>query len=336
MDELQRCPIMTIRNLVVATLTAIALALPAIAKELPNDIFHNPIWMAKATPEMVQAALDQGIDPNATHPDSRFGMAADTPLMVWAARSNDLEVGRLLLAAGADPAAYSVSNGGRAGSVTVLHVLGYEWSYPGVPSQVAKFWLLVDAGSDVNAMSKNGTTADIRPIDYAKSFDKPELMQAMIDAGSDPGMFRGMTSLHYTVKSHPKFRSRYVSPEAALVVLQAGVDPDLPIGQKPDGARREELIGLRAVDLARQQRKFRGTQAMAWLEQAETARIARLDRGAPDWIPAEICLEKGDMLSAIASVWLGEQSRWQEIATLNDIEASGQVRIGDCLAMPAR
>ncbi len=52
-------------------------------------------------------------------------------------------------------------------------------------------------------------------------------------------------------------------------------------------------------------------------------------------VPAQYTVQRGDTLIAIARKTLGEGNRWQEIATLNNIDSPSDLRVGMVLKIPA-
>ncbi len=52
--------------------------------------------------------------------------------------------------------------------------------------------------------------------------------------------------------------------------------------------------------------------------------------------PAQYTVQRGDTLIAIARKTLGDGNRWQEIATLNDIDSPSDLRVGMVLKIPAQ
>jgi ankyrin repeat protein len=144
-------------------------------------------------PDIVTRLLDKGANPNAALKRPAFGkhhdLAGDasmgegtTPLM-RAARTGDVEVMRLLLARGANPAAR------RKDLATALHLAatGRGGGLPTGPrtipgaSNLEAVKMLAEAGLDVNAFNGNGQTA----LHIAAQRGADEIVTALVDLGAE-------------------------------------------------------------------------------------------------------------------------------------------------------
>jgi ankyrin repeat protein len=144
-------------------------------------------------PDIVTLLLDKGANPNAALRRPAFGkhhdLAGDasmgegtTPLM-RAARTGDVEVMRILLARGANPAAR------RKDLATAIHLAatGRGGGLPTGPrtipgaSNLEAVKMLAEAGLDVNAFNGNGQT----PLHVAAQRGQDEMVTALIDLGAE-------------------------------------------------------------------------------------------------------------------------------------------------------
>jgi ankyrin repeat protein len=150
-------------------------------------------WMVSADPlPLIKKLLDAGADPNAlVNNTPRARMRAGSPRIVFAtalmraAFSGDLELVRLLLARGADPAIVSKDN------ETVLEAaaaLGFIQGYSKGRSAAERLdviKLLVDLGADVNAADDYGIT----PLMAAANMGEVSIIQFLVDRGADLGAY---------------------------------------------------------------------------------------------------------------------------------------------------
>ena len=145
--------------------------------------------------EVVRRLLAHKADPNAalkapilqrqhTGGDGTLGKGA-TPLL-RASKSGDVEVMKLLLAAGADPEATL------AGTTTLMYAAGFGWrdGSPAAPSfdqgtpqeAIAAIEMLMELGLDLNAANGNGDTALHVAVTGRGS---PEIVHYLIDHGAN-------------------------------------------------------------------------------------------------------------------------------------------------------
>src|SRR5580700_5694058 len=150
-------------------------------------------WMVTADPlPLIKKLLEAGADPNALINNTpRARMRAGSPRIVFAtalmraAFSGDLELVKLLLAKGADPAAVSKDN------ETVLEAaaaLGFIQGYSNGRSAAERLdviKLLVDLGADVNAADDYGIT----PLMAAANMGEVSIIQFLVDRGADLGAY---------------------------------------------------------------------------------------------------------------------------------------------------
>jgi ankyrin repeat protein len=148
-------------------------------------------WMVTADPlPLIEKLLAAGADPNAVVNNTpRARMRAGSPRIVFAtvlmraAFSGDLELVKLLLAKGADPAVVSKDN------ETVLEAaaaLGFIQGYSKGRSAAERLdviTLLVDLGADVNAADDYGIT----PLMAAANMGDVSIIQFLVDRGADLG-----------------------------------------------------------------------------------------------------------------------------------------------------
>ena len=112
--------------------------------------------------EEVRVLIGRGLDVNAPHGD---GMTA----LHWAAQGESLEIARMLLDAGADPAAVT-----RNGAYTPLHLAARSGSGGVVAA-------LLEGGASARATT---STADATPLHFAAAAGSVEAVEALLDHGA--------------------------------------------------------------------------------------------------------------------------------------------------------
>jgi ankyrin repeat protein len=150
-------------------------------------------WMVTADPlPLIKKLLDGGADPNAlVNNTPRARMRAGSPRIVFAtalmraAFSGDLELCRLLLAHGADPAVKS-SDGETM--VEAAAGLGFIQGYSKGKTAAERLdvvKLFVGLGADVNDADDYGIT----PLMVAGNMGDTKIIQYLVDAGADLGAY---------------------------------------------------------------------------------------------------------------------------------------------------
>ena len=196
---------------------------PALARPNCGD-WNTWDFFYQATAADVGRCLSQGADPNARDEDrytpllSVLGKAvlADLAGADLEARA-DVEVVKVLLAAGADP---------NARGVTPLHGAARLSETPAVVKA------LLAAGADLEARDEHGLT----PLHRAAISKTPAVVKALLAAGADPNARAkgGVTPLHMAARLSE-------TPAVVKVLLDAGADASaktnkgkLPVELIPD------------------------------------------------------------------------------------------------------
>ncbi|MEP7304414.1 MAG: ankyrin repeat domain-containing protein [Acidobacteriota bacterium] len=150
-------------------------------------------WLVTADPlPLIRKLLDAGANPNAlVNNTPRARMRAGSPRIVFAtalmraAFSGDLELVKLLLAHGADPAIVSKDN---ETVIEAAAALGFIQGYSKGRSAAERLdviKLLVDLGADVNAADDYGIT----PLMVAANLGEVSIIQFLVDRGADLGAY---------------------------------------------------------------------------------------------------------------------------------------------------
>jgi ankyrin repeat protein len=155
------------------------------APNFPWTVTEDPL-------PLVSKLLEAGADPNQLINDTpRARMRGGSPRIVFAtplmraAFSADLELVKLLLAHGADPAIKSKDNEttlGAAAGTGFIHGFHKERSYA---ERLAVIKLLVELGGDVNWQDNYG----ISPLMVAANLGDISIIQYLVDQGADLGAF---------------------------------------------------------------------------------------------------------------------------------------------------
>ena len=150
-------------------------------------------WMVTTDPlPLIKKLLDAGANPNAlVNNTPRARMRAGSPRIVFAtalmraAFSADLELVRLLLAKGADPAIVSKDNETMVEAAAALgFIQGYSKGKPAAERlEVVK--LFVGLGADVNAADDYGIT----PLMAAANMGDTKIIRYLVDVGADLGAY---------------------------------------------------------------------------------------------------------------------------------------------------
>ncbi len=170
--------------------------------------------------EGVRALLKQKADVNAPQGDGSTALH-------WAAHNDDVEMAKILLAAGASVKAVT-----RIGAATPLFMACRN-------GNAALIEVLIKAGSDPNSMDEHGTT----PLMMAAAAGNPEGVKALLDRGADVNAREGVHG-----QTALMFAAALGRASAIQVLLAHGADP--AITSKP-------------VKLARIPSSFEGPQKPA-------------------------------------------------------------------------
>ena len=141
---------MTIVRLTSVLVVLVFVSVAVLARAEEWDSFSYRSFWEEATPSQVRECLSKGVDPN-----EKF-MDRETALHYAASYSDDPEVVRVLINAGADLYARTV---GGVGGATPLHWAVWNNTSPSV---VAVVQVLLDAGADIAARDNFGDS----PFDW--------------------------------------------------------------------------------------------------------------------------------------------------------------------------
>jgi ankyrin repeat protein len=226
-----------------------------------NEYGATALYAASANADsaMTVKLLAAGADANAQL------FSGETPLMA-AARQGNLATVRALLAAGADPSAQEKNGGQNA----------LMWAIAERHSEVTEE--LVRHKADVNARSKNGSTALMfaaqgdadsarillaagahpndampdwggTPLIIASSMGRTNVMAVLLDHGADPNIvdLNGFTALHAAVRDSDygaDRASRTTAAASVKVLLAHGANPNIRIHQEKQSVRTVNEISL--------------------------------------------------------------------------------------------
>jgi ankyrin repeat protein len=150
-------------------------------------------WMVTTDPlPLIKKLLDAGANPNAlVNNTPRARMRAGSPRIVFAtalmraAFAGDLELVKVLLAKGADPAIVSKDNETVIEAAAALgFIQGYQKGKPAA-ERLEVIKLLVGLGADVNAADDYGIT----PLMAAANMGEVSIIQYLVDRGADLGAY---------------------------------------------------------------------------------------------------------------------------------------------------
>ncbi|HTA70357.1 MAG TPA: ankyrin repeat domain-containing protein [Bryobacteraceae bacterium] len=165
--------------------------------------------------DAVRSLLAQKVDVNAPQGDG-------TTALHWAAYKDDVEMAKMLLAAGA-----SVKAATRIGAITPLFMASKNGSAPMIE-------ILLKAGADANATDEHGTTA----LMTAAASGSTEAVKLLIDHGADVNAkegTHGQTALMFAAA---------LNRDAAIrILLEHGADPSItskPVKLPPPGPRFDD------------------------------------------------------------------------------------------------
>jgi len=165
--------------------------------------------------DAVRSLLAQKVDVNAPQGDG-------TTALHWAAYKDDVEMAKMLLAAGA-----SVKAATRIGAITPLFMASKNGSAPMIE-------ILLKAGADANATDEHGTTA----LMTAAASGSTEAVKLLIDHGADVNAkegTHGQTALMFAAA---------LNRDAAIrILLGHGADPSItskPVKLPPPGPRFDD------------------------------------------------------------------------------------------------
>lgn len=203
----------------------------------------------KATPEAIQAYLDQGVDPNA--PDT-IGPPAGSLALAMCAKRNDIESCRILIEGGADVNCSNARGAALCNPLGIARVNGFgeleallleagarpqpdnvlvdgrliidhmRGQHAAIPEEMAR-WIeaLRAAGGDVNTRTSNGVNLLGLFVIFGTDL---EVIRMLEEAGADFEMRDndGGTLLHRSCR----FKSRAPDHEFLEFLLKKGLDPN--------------------------------------------------------------------------------------------------------------
>ena len=257
--------------------------------------------------------------------------ASSSPGFLMAVRENDLAAVERHLAKGVasnvlNASLYHAVSGEMVGALVAggaaldvpvregSHAL--PWAIYNGKTDVAR--ALINAGSDVNALSPRHRYATLNMALWPDSRATLRDMHLLIEAGADVNRATryGFTPLHLVAKYGR-------DPNMIDLLLNSGADP---LARRTISHHGD--TGKTPLDLARKYNpRILRSEAGRRLEAA--TRRAGMNEPGCDGVVVQPSDTK---LSYIAQRTLGKASRWKEIVELNGLEGKGY-RTGDCLAL---